>query len=464
MPRSLQQVQPPLEFIPPALDRKAVYFLRSTLPLWLRFKTPIREVEAKNLEQLAHLYQQFQDGKIRLLLAFRHPSTDDPASMMYLMHHLLPRFAKQHGIRLQPPTHAHFMYDRGIPLWAGAIVGWMYSKLGGTPIHRGKLDRVGLRSARDLFANGQFPMMAAPEGATNGHNEIISPLEPGISQLGFWCAEDVQKAGRSEDVVIVPVGLQYRYATPPWDAIEKLLSELETDAGLNKSDIDESKGSEKHLYHRLYRLAAHLLVKMEEFYRRFYHQKIGTTENAKADTITNEEFAIRLQELLNTALQVPEDYFNVLAKGTVIDRCRRLEQAAWDCIYREDLQLDKLSPLERGLADLVAEEAQLRIWHMRIVESFVAVTGQYVVEKPTAERFTETVLIMWDTITRIKGGNAFHRPKLGKQTALITIGDPISLGGDRWAAYKKDRRSAKQAIADLTQDLQDAMEKMILNS
>ncbi|MBW4539511.1 MAG: 1-acyl-sn-glycerol-3-phosphate acyltransferase [Myxacorys chilensis ATA2-1-KO14] len=462
MPRSLQQVQPPLEFIPPALDRKAVYFLRATVPLWLRFRTPICQVEAKNIEQLAHLYQQFQDGKVRLLLAFRHPSTDDPATMMYLMHHLLPRFAKQNGIRLQKPTHAHFMYDRGIPLWAGAIVGWMYSKLGGTPIHRGKLDRAGLRSARDLFANGQFPLMAAPEGATNGHNEIISPLEPGISQLGFWCAEDLQKAGRSEEVIVIPVGLQYRYITPPWAEIEALLGELEADAGLSRAESDEKKLNERYLYHRLYRLAAHLLVEMEEFYRRFYHQPLKTGENAKHHKMTNEEFAVRLQELLNAALQVPEEYFNVLPKGTVIDRCRRLEQAAWDCIYREDLTLDKLSPLQRGLADLVAEEAHLRIWHMRIVESFVAVTGQYVFEKPTAERFAEAVLILWDTMTRIKGGNPFHRPKLGKQSALITIGEPISLS-DRWNAYKKDRRSAKQAVTDLTQDLQDAMETMILN-
>ncbi len=97
------------------------------------------------------------------------------------------------GVRLQSPIHAHFMYDRGIPLWAGPFMGWLYSRLGGTPILRGKVDRMGLRSARNLFANGVFPIAAAPEGATNGHTEIVSPLEPGISQLGFWCVEDLKK-------------------------------------------------------------------------------------------------------------------------------------------------------------------------------------------------------------------------------------------------------------------------------
>ncbi|WP_071599813.1 hypothetical protein [Mastigocladopsis repens] len=44
------------------------------------------------------------------------------------------------------------------------------------------------------------------------------------------------------------------------------------------------------------------------------------------------------------------------------------------------------------LGDRIAEEANLRMWHMRLVESFVAVTGNYVHEKPTAERFAETTL------------------------------------------------------------------------
>ncbi len=373
MSRSNDCVQPPLKFIPPNLDQNIVRTMRSTLPLWMRFRTSIGCIEATNVEHLVELYQQFQSGKIRLLLAFRHPSIDDPASMMYLMHYLLPQVAKQSGSQLKGLTHVHFMYDRGIPLWAGSKVGWLYSKLGGTPIHRGKLDRMGLKSARDLLANGKFPLMAAPEGATNGHNEVVSPLEPGIAQMGFWCVEDLVKAKRSEKVITVPIGIQYRYIAPPWKQISELLSDLEEDA-FGKSNA-QNDTDEKHLYRRLYRLATHLLIVMENFYTRFYHQKLEIPEHGANDVIENEEFSFRLSALLDIALQVAEQYFNLLPKGSVIDRCRRLEQAAWDHIYRDDLQIEKLSPLERGLADRIAEEANLRIWHMRIVESFVAVTG-----------------------------------------------------------------------------------------
>jgi hypothetical protein len=82
-----------------------------------------------------------------------------------------------------------------------------------------------------------------------------------------------------------------------------------------------------------------------------------------------------------------------------------------------------------------------------------------VLENPTVERFAETTLLMWDMVTRIKGGNSFDRPKLGKLRAILTIGQPLSVS-DRWDDYKSSRRNAKQAVTTLTQDLQTALEQM----
>lgn len=469
MPRSIQQAQPPLEFIPPALDATVVKLLQALLPLIIQSRTSIRSIQAENVEVLVDLYRQFQAGKVRFLIAFRHPSADDPLCLAYLLSRLVPQVAREQGVALPGLIHAHFMYDRGIPLWAGKFMGWLYARLGGTPIHRGKIDLLGLRSARNLFANGTLPMAAAPEGATNGHTEIVSPLEPGISQLGFWCLEDLQKAGRTEDVLIVPLGIRYRYIAPPWKAIDDLLTALEADAGLVGLPTVTGESVETLRYRRLYRLGEHLLGIMEDYYTRFYHQVLPTVISKKATSIkaadpyvpiSNEQFATRLNALLDAALKVAEQFFNLQPKGTVIERCRRLEQAAWDYIYREDLkQVENLSPLERGLADRVAEEADLRAWHMRIVESFVAVTGKYVLEKPTAERFAETALLMWDMFARLKGKSPFNRPRLGKQKALLTIGQPISVS-TYWDTYKENRKGARQAIADLTQELQTALETM----
>jgi hypothetical protein len=464
----MYQAQPPLEFIAPKYNAQFLRLAHLLLPLWMRAQTSLTQVEAENVETLVDLYSQFQAGKIRFMLAFRHPKTDDPIALGHLFSRIVPEVARSKGIKFTDPIHAHCIYDRGIPLWAGAHMGWILQHLGGTPIQRGKADWTGLKSARDLFINGKFPMAAAPEGATNGLSEIVSPLEPGISQMAFWCAEDLQKAGRSEQVVILPVGIKYSYVTPPWDAINDLLTELEEKSGLpavppppvHVKPSENGEGIFPHLYFRLLRLAEHLLSIMESFYTKFYHCKLATNDGA-VPSDKNEAIAARLRALLDVILQVAEDFFKLQPKGSLNDRCRRVEQAGWNCIFREDLKdSNALSTVEKGLANRAAEEANMRMWHMRVVESFVAVTGSYVQQKPTAERFAETLLILWEMVTRIIDGNTGRRPNLGKQKALITIGEPISVS-ERYTAYKGSRTGARLAVADLTKDLQVSLEGLI---
>lgn len=462
MSLGINQAQAPLEFIPPKFNPSVLRITQLLLPAWIPSQTILSQIEAENVKTLVKLVNEFQQKKIRFLIAFRHPQVEDPFSLGYLFSHIVPKVARQEGIKLNYPVHAHFIYDRGIPLWAGSHIGWFLSRMGATPIQRGKADWTGLRSARNLFAEGKFPMAAAPEGGTNGLSEIISPLEPGIAQLGFWCAEDLHKAGRSEQVVILPVGIKYSYVSPPWESIDKLISELEEFTGLpvDESGFDIALPQET-LYPRLIRLAEHLLSVMENFYQRFYHHSPELNIPQTDTSDGNEAIATRLKSLLNSALKVSEEYFDLMPKGNFNDRCRRVEQAGWNYIFREDFKNSKsLSTIEKRLADRVAEEANLRMWHMRLVESFVAVTGKYVREKPTAERFAETTLILWDVVARIKGGNPFKRPKLGKQRAKITIGEPLSIS-DRFEDYKKNRKAARIAVGDFTNDLQKVMEGLI---
>jgi 1-acyl-sn-glycerol-3-phosphate acyltransferase len=454
----MPKAQPPLEFIAPKYNFLILKVIQIVIPFWLKFGTNIQKIQCNNIENIIENWRQFQAGEIRLMLAFRHPSVNDPFSIAYLLWKLVPQAAKRQKIKLNYPIHSHFIYDRGIPLWAGDFVGWLYSRLGGTPIQRGKLDLVGLRSARDLFANSIFPLTAAPEGATNGHNEIVSPLEPGIAQLSFWCVEDQKKNNLDRRTIILPIGIQYRYIEPPWQNLEKLITQLEIESGLLEINQKNHRIGQVDLYPRLYALGEHLLGLMEKFYREFYHRQIPsvTLEEASPNLV----LGTRLQNLLNTALEVAEEYFNLPAKGSTIDRCRRLEQAGWDYIYRDEFkESETISAVEKGLADRLAEEAELRIWHMRIVESFVAVTGHYVKENPTIERFAETTLLLWDLVDRIKGNKQTKKPSLGKQKVYLTIGAAIDVS-QRANDYKANR---KQAVARLTRDLQTALEAMIEN-
>ena len=453
-----------LEFIPPAFNPFFLKLAHWSLPLVQRVRIQpwlpagISQIDTINVEALVNLYYQFQQGKIRFLMAFRHCEVDDPICGMYLLSKALPAVARQQGISLQLPINTHFMYDRGMPIWAGAWLGTLFSRWGGIPVHRGKpLDLISIKTAREILVNGKYPLVVAPEGATNGHSEIVSPLEPGVAQLSFWCANDLAKLDRYEKVFIVPIGIQYHYVRPQWSQLDRLLSKLEADCGLPRQK-NNSNPPEEFYYQRICQLGQYLLAEMEEFYRRFYHCHIPKFD----DTHPEENITLRLNALLEIALQVGEEYFGLQAKGTIIERCRRLEEAGWTYIYREDVHnIKQLSPLHHGLANWVAQEADLRMKHMRLVESFVAVTGNHLKAKPSFDRFAETALILFDVIARIKGKKMPRRPRLGWRKARVTVGEPISVS-DRYPSYQRNRQSAKQEVARLTEDLYINLKDMIV--
>ncbi|MGB5709342.1 MAG: 1-acyl-sn-glycerol-3-phosphate acyltransferase, partial [Waterburya sp.] len=126
------------------------------------------------------------------------------------------------------------------------------------------------------------------------------------------------------------------------------------------------------------------MSEMEQFYRCFYHRHLP--DLAQNSISPAENLTVRLQKLLDVSLQVGEEYFGLKHTGSTVERCRRLEEAGWNYIYRyQRMELKNLSPLKRGLADWIAAEADLRMLHMRLTESFVAVSGSYVQEKPCFE-------------------------------------------------------------------------------
>ncbi|MFM7362463.1 MAG: 1-acyl-sn-glycerol-3-phosphate acyltransferase [Cyanobium sp.] len=449
---------PPLNFLPPRLDGRVLASACLLLPLVLRRGSAITDLQVEGGKRLVEAMAAFQAGESRLMLAFRHPSVSDPICLAALLWRELPQLARRQGVRLRPRPHAHFLYDRGIPLWAGPLVGWLLPRLGGSSIQRGRLDTAGLRSARELLLHGRYPFAAAPEGATNGHNEVMSALEPGLAQLAFWTAEDLRKAGRPEAMTVLPISVQYAWSRPIWPELEALLSQLERDAGLTPpADAEARRADADQLYPRLLALSERILALMEGFYREAYQLSLPDLSEPQD---ANERLAVRLQRLLDAALAVVEESFGIRAAGDLASRCRRLEQAGMDRLYPAGAESDGRCPLQRGLADRLAEESEQRLWHMRMVESFVAVSGRYVKERPSQERFADTLLLLWDTRCRLLGADSMHRPQLGPRTVRLRIGEPIAVE-PRLDAYRSDRR---RAVAALTADLQGALEGLIVPS
>ncbi len=476
MPPITAQARPALKFLPQAFNLHIWRGVKFLLPFWLKYQLAIATFESANIETLAQHYQDVQQGKSRILIAFRHPSTADPFTMAYLMWYLLPRTAKKAGIKLKAPVHSHFLYDRGVALWAGNIVNWLFPKLGGSSIFRGKADREGLRAARQILSESCFPLSIAPEGGTNEHSELISPLEPGVAQLGFWCQEDLIKANRTESVWIIPLSIRYQYLNPPWEQLSTLMDHIERDVGVSPRSAQPSgliaDPRADYLYGRLLHVGAEFLTQVESFYEQNYQKNFNNpTLQAPeaADAIANHPSAVdlltenaqivtRLQNGLNQVLEVSESFFNLKPKGNLMDRCRKLEQAAWDRMFLE--HIDQLSPVERGLANWNAAEASLRLGHMRLAERLICLTQTYIIEKPSADRFAEVFLLLWRISTWLKGESSNKTPNLGKRKAIIEVCKPISIS-DRWSEYAKNRSSARNMVQSVTQDLHRTLASVV---
>ena len=93
-----------------------------------------------------------------------------------------------------------------------------------------------MAQARGALAQGRYPLVVAPEGATNNLSGEMAPLEPGVAQLAFWAAEDLEKANDERPLEVLPIGIHYSWRHPNWIALEARLACLERHLGISSPD------------------------------------------------------------------------------------------------------------------------------------------------------------------------------------------------------------------------------------
>ena len=455
----LTRVQPPLKVYSPKVNQFILKILRLITPFWLRWQCGIKQIETRYIDRLVEVTKKFQDGKARYMLAFRHPTTDDPFGMLYLLAYAVPEQAREMGIKFAKPPHSFFVYDRGISLWAGDYINWLFPALGGISTFRSKLDRTALNLMRKQITNGDAPLSMAPEGGTNGKSEIVAELEPGIAQIGFWAAEDLLKAGSTEEMLIIPVGIQYEYSSSAWGKIDEAIATIEKECGISKAAITPDTR-----YQRLYDLGTYLVKWVGDHYKTFY----GNYASKDQEVIDSDDLATRVDDLADRILSVAEMSFGIKAKGTPIDRCRRLEQSGWDRIFRNDIKdIEQLSQVERSFADQLALEANYSNWHMRIAESLIGVTSDYVSQHPSPSRYIEVLKLMWSVLERVterKEDSVFKKvPNFGDRKLTISVAEPLSVS-DRLAEYQSSRTAAKDCARKLTEAIHNSLKNLIVPS
>ncbi len=434
MPRaSIQAARPALRRLPTRPSRLVQAVLQRLLPMVFAGQR-LQLCNNNAAERLAEAFAAQQNGERNLLIAFRHPSPRDPLVLADLFWSRVPRAARALGIPLPRLVLLRFLYDRGIPLWAGPVIGWLLQRSGGIAIHRGRLDRPALNQAREALALGRHALVVAPEGATNNLSGEMAPLEPGVAQLAFWAVEDMAKSQDQRSLHVIPVGIRYCWRRPDWSVLDARLEALEQHLGVEAADQEDRR-------ERLLRIGAALITALEQL------------ERLKPDP--QQPLAERIENYRRHGLQKAEGHFGLRASGTLQERCRRIEQAAWDRIYRENL--DQLPPLERSLVDWEAREADLQLTRMRLVEHFTSVSGHYVTDQPEFDRFAEMVQLVEEAIGWIEDRPWTGSPCFGPQRVELSVGEAISVD-QRREEYRRDRRGAVQ---ELTAELETELERLM---
>lgn len=175
--------------------------------LYQRYVARVSHREVHGLDDLAWAYEGFWRKRHRLILAFQHPSTIEPALWPAV---LLKELRERLG-RPTPLPFAHLVYDHRIPFWAGSYLSWLLPAVGAIPIRRGTVDRAGITQIRRCLMGGRWPLMFAPEGGRTWRQGRWAQLEEGLGTFALWAFQEGRRSTPPRDVVVLPLRVFYHW-------------------------------------------------------------------------------------------------------------------------------------------------------------------------------------------------------------------------------------------------------------
>ena len=476
-------------------------------PAYLRFILKFQRVLLHQPEALLTAFRHFQQGQTRLIFAFRHPYGDEPQLLQYVFDCLVPKAARKAAQPLPSRPHVRFVHGYEVALWGDAIIRLALPLSGALPIHHLQADPSGMKRIREVLLHGMCPLALAPEGQVSYRSGAVPRLEPGTARMGFWCAKDLEKDGRKEQAVIVPVSVHHAFHEKDAKKLMQLVEDLEAFCGVSqgeKSDKATSAFQGKHpiqnpgfrqeTRNRLVKLETSLLALAETH----YHTMCGHTPPPVSDSPSSEAPSpaspltdpmyrqARWDALMETALQAGERILGLPVRAEEktpssrdallearIARVYRIRREGWERVYPlrampspvskpiRHRQADEAT-LSQSMSHRLAGEAWYAMRHMEFVDIMEYLDTAYLdaennLAGPSYNRLCETALNLYDLAHRLAGGNFTNRINPLRKTAVVLAGNPINLSA-RLPSYRDNMRQATQEVTD---DLKMAFESLI---
>ena len=336
------------------------------------------------------------------------------------------------------------------------MIRFLLPHVGALPVYHVKFDAESLSLIRSVLRDGPCPLALAPEGQISYHNETLPRIEQGTVRMGFWCARDLEKAGRAEQVLILPLSVHYHYDARDLKKLCMYMNRLELQCGLASGGSAPSPAA---LLPRIDTLESRLLTMTEAFYSSTYgYLPPEISPLAACDPDARHR---RWMSLLSFALSVAERMLGIDPKDDDdVLRMYRVRLEGWERIYPE-AQVNRLPPLEAALADRRAGEAWYAMRHMELVDLMSYHNANYLTAATPTEslfdRLVETVTTLEDLVSRLMGGNITNRPNRIRKNAVLVPGTCLNLT-EQLQAY---RANARATTARMTEELARRFEECI---
>ena len=431
---------------PSNLSARFLQLGRLLMPAYLKLALAFEEIEVRSPERMLSELRDFQSNKSRLIVAFRHPYGDEAQLMFHVFENLLPRLAKKSGKPLLHQPGLRLVHDYAVPLWGNAFIRYLLPRAGALPVYHVKCETNSLSGIRAVLRDGPNPLGLAPEGQISYHSETLPRIELGTVRMGFWCASDLERAGRTEEMRILPISVHYQYDKRDFHKIHAIILDLERLSGLSAQSIARNTPLPA-LLPRIDAIERQLLILTEQFYSDTYHYAVPQTITGETEA---QERQRRWNALLPAALTVAEHALGIdPGQEDLVQRMYRVRLEGWNRVKPEE-SLGSLSPLELALADRRAGEGWFAMRHMELVDLMSYHDVSYVesAASPCENRIVEHAINLLDLAQRLMAGNVSNRPNNIRKRAIVVPGECVNL-----TALLPEYRLSPKKTARLTTDL-----------
>jgi 1-acyl-sn-glycerol-3-phosphate acyltransferase len=362
----------PYRFVAPHRGKLWWRLFRPLLPLYLRKSHGITTVECRGVDRL----RASLDAGHGIMLAPNHCRPPDPMVLGALSYRI--------GRPLYVIASWHLFMQN-------AVQTFLLPRLGVFSIYREGADREALKTAMQLTAEAERPLVIFPEGVISRHNDKLNNLMEGTALMARGAAKQRATLNPPGKVVVHPVAIRYFFGGDVRTAIEPVLRDIER-------RLSWKAHEHLSLEQRIAKIGGALLALKEIEY--FGEAQAGPLPE-------------RLDKLINRLLVPLEaEWLKGRREKEIVQRVKLLRIAIVPDMANGSLDESELERRWRQLADIYLAQ-QLALY-----------PPDYLSADPTPERLLETVERFEEDLT---DSVRVHAPI----RAVVDIGEAIEVSPER---------------------------------